>query len=150
MDLPQAWREPAAAARIALIGESFARLLGRPLAPPGPDTVDALWTASDAIVAHGTQADPIFFFGNRAALDLFETTPEAFTAMPSRFSAEASLRAEREEFLARVARDGFADDYSGARISARGRRFTIQGGIVWNLIDADGRVHGQAAAFSVP
>ncbi len=149
MTVPAIFTEPATAPRIALIAESFARLLGRPLVPIG-DPVAALWTAPQAIVAHGTEPDPVFFFGNGAALELFEATPEAFTAMPSRLSAEAELRAEREAFLERVARHGFADAYSGVRISARGRRFTIQGGIVWNLVDADGCVHGQAAAFAVP
>lgn len=150
MELPQAWREPDAAARISLIAESFERLLGRPLVAPGSDPVAALWDAPAAIVAHGTEPDPIFFFGNRAALDLFETTPEEFAAMPSRRSAEAPLRAEREAFLARVAQHGFADDYSGVRISAQGRRFTIRGGTVWNLVDPEGQVHGQAATFAIP
>lgn len=150
MELPPAWREPKAAARIALIATSFERLLGRPLVPTGNDPVGALWQAPDAIVAHGTEADPVFFFGNRAALELFETTPEDFAKMPSRLSAEAPLRAEREAMLARVARDGFVDDYSGVRISARGRRFTVHDGIVWNLVDADGEVDGQAATFAVP
>jgi hypothetical protein len=150
MELPSAWREPRAAARIALIAGSFERLLGRPLVSPGPDAITALWLAQAAIVAHGTEADPVFFFGNRAALELFETTPEAFTGMPSRLSAEAPLRAEREALLARVAAHGFAKDYSGVRISAKGRRFPIHGGIVWNLVDGQGRLHGQAATFAAP
>jgi hypothetical protein len=149
MEIPSAWREPEAAARIALIAESFERLLGPPLVPAGPEPVGALWAAPQAVVAHGTEADPVFFFGNRVALELFETTAEAFVAMPSRLSAEAPLRAEREAFLARVARDGFVDDYSGVRISAKGRRFTIRDGIVWNLVDAAGQVHGQAATFAL-
>jgi hypothetical protein len=150
IELPSAWREPEAAARIALIAESFERLLGRSLVPPGSDVLAALWEAPQAIVAHGTEADPIFFFGNRAALELFETTPEAFAAMPSRLSAEAPLRAEREALLARVAARGFAEGYGGMRISARGRRFFIRGAIIWNLVHADGRVDGQAATFAVP
>lgn len=150
MAIPTIFAEPPTATRIALIAESFARLLGYPLVPAGPDVLEALWAEPQAIVAHGTEADPIFFFGNRAALELFETTPEEFAAMPSRLSAEAPLRAKREAFLARVARDGFADGYSGVRISARGRRFTIRKGIVWNLVDAAGLVHGQAATFRLP
>jgi MEKHLA domain len=120
------------------------------LVPANADPVAALWAAPQAVVAHGTEADPIFFFGNRAALDLFETAPEEFSVMPSRLSAEAPLRAERATFLARVAEHGFVDDYSGVRISAGGRRFTIHGGIVWNLVDAAGQIHGQAATFAVP
>jgi hypothetical protein len=147
MSLPALYSAPAVAARIALIAHSFERLLERPLVPPGGDLVAALWTAPQAIVAHGTEPDPVFFFGNRAALELFETTPEQFTAMPSRLSAEAPLQAEREAFLSQVARKGFVENYSGVRISAQGRRFTIRDGIVWNLVDRGGQVHGQAATF---
>ena len=149
--VPAAYR--AAASRIALVAESFARLLGRPLVPPGNDPGDdiaaALWSAPLAIVAHGAEADPLFFFGNRAALIRFESTVEQFVGMPSRLSAEALLRDERQALLDRVARDGFIDDYAGIRISAQGGRFPIRDAVVWNLIDARGAVHGQAAAFSV-
>lgn len=142
-----AYRAPATAARIALIADSFARLLGRPLADPDADPVCALWQAPAVIVAHGTEPDPRFFFANRAALVRFEATPEQFLGMPSRFSAEAPLREERQALLDRVACDGFIADYAGVRISARGRRFRIEQATVWNLIDPAGAVHGQAACF---
>ncbi|MEO0031526.1 MAG: hypothetical protein RIS94_1284 [Pseudomonadota bacterium] len=137
-------------ARIALIAQSFARLLGRDLVPPGIDPVAALWNAPLVVVAHGTQADPAFFFGNAAALAAFETDVESFTALPSRLSAEPALRDARARFMARVTRDGFVDDYSGWRISQRGRRFLIERGIVWNLVDQAGARHGQAACFTPP
>lgn len=108
-----------------------------------------MWDAPQAIVAHGTEADPLFFFGNRAALTKFETTEAAFIGMPSRLSAEAPLREERQALLERVSRDGFIDDYAGIRISARGTRFRIENAVVWNLIDAAGVRHGQAAMFEV-
>ncbi len=133
--------------RIALIAESFERLTGGSLVDPQPDMAAALWIAPRAIVAHGTQADPIFFYGNRLALTLFETTPAEFIRMPSRLSAEPLLREERARLLDRVTRDGFIDDYAGIRISAKGRRFRIEQAIVWNLVDAEGETHGQAAAF---
>lgn len=147
--IPEGYRTPGTARRIALVAESFARLLGRPLVDPGDDVVAALWHAPFAIVAHGIEADPVFFFGNRAALQAFEASVEAFTAMPSRLSAEAPLRGERQALLDRVSAHGFIDDYAGVRISARGRRFRIENAIVWNLIDADGLRHGQAATFAV-
>jgi hypothetical protein len=139
----------AAAPRIALIAESFRRLLGRPLVPDANDVLSALWDAPLAIVAHGTEADPLFFFGNRAALIRFESTVEQFVGMPSRRSAEAPSRDERQALLDRVARDGFIDDYAGIRISARGFRFPIRDAVVWNLTGPDGAIHGQAAAFAV-
>lgn len=139
---------PVLDARVALIAESYARLLGRPLVE-GADVVGALWNAPHAIVAHGIEDDPIFFFGNRAALAAFETSFEEFSRLPSRLSAEAPLRGERQALLDRVTAHGFIDDYAGIRISAKGRRFRIENAVVWNLIDAEGVRQGQAATFAV-
>jgi hypothetical protein len=141
------YREPSRAARIALLPESYERLLGRSLVEPCADIVAALWEAPFALLAHGTQADPVFFFGNAYALKAFECDVEAFTQMPSRLSAEAPLREERQALLDRVTANGFIDDYAGVRISATGRRFRIGPAVVWNLVDAEGRHHGQAATF---
>ena len=33
------------------------------------------------------------------------------------------------------------------RIARSGRRFVIEDGVIWNLVDRDGILHGQAAAF---
>ncbi|MCW3837336.1 MEKHLA domain-containing protein [Sphingomonas canadensis] len=146
-DLPLGLAEPAMRARLALIAESHLRLTGRALVPAGADPVAALWQAPAAIVAHGTEADPLFFFGNRAALARFAMRFDAFAGLPSRLSAEPLLREERQALLDRVARDGFIADYSGVRIAADGRRFRIEAAVVWNLADAGGGLHGQAAAF---
>lgn len=133
--------------RIALIATSHVRLFGRPLAT-GEDLVAALWSAPDAIVAHGIETDPLFFFANAAALAAFESDLGAFVGMPSRLSAEAPLREERRALLERVSAQGCIDDYAGVRITARGRRFRIDPARVWNLLDDDGACHGQAAAFT--
>ncbi|MCJ2177427.1 MEKHLA domain-containing protein [Novosphingobium album (ex Hu et al. 2023)] len=146
--VPVIYREPERAARIALIAESYARLLGQPLTGEASDVLAALWASPLAIVAHGTETDPIFFFGNAAALTAFETDVEAFTRIPSRLSAEAPLREERQALLDRVTANGFIDDYAGVRISAKGKRFHIGPAVVWNLADAEGRRHGQAACFA--
>jgi len=130
-----------------LILSSYARLTGRALAAPANDPLEALWEAPRAIVAHGIEADPIFFFGNRIALARFEMTPEQFSRTPSRLSAEPLMREERQALLERVTRHGFIDDYAGVRISASGRRFRIEAATVWNLVDGDGAIHGQAATF---
>ena len=149
MTVPDRYREGGAAARIHLIASSFERLLGRPLVARSGDPVRVLWENPRAIVAHGTEPDPLFFFANQAALEQFESDQHRFIGMPSRLSAEAPLRAERQAFLDEVARHGFVANYSGVRISAKGRRFTIRNGIVWNLVDRSGTIHGQAATFEV-
>jgi len=145
--VPALYRDDAT--RIALIVSSYRRLLGRDLVPLSDDPVAALWNAPVAVVAHGVQADPVFFFGNRAALSAFEASVDQFTAMPSRFSAESPLREERQALLDRVTAHGFIDDYRGIRISTTGRRFEIAGAVVWNLVDEAGVRRGQAAAFAI-
>ena len=67
--------------------------------------------------------------------------------MPSRLSAEQPNQEERQRLLARVAEDGYIDDYSGVRISKNGKRFLIQRAVVWNVVDEKGKFHGQAACF---
>ncbi|WP_434513592.1 MEKHLA domain-containing protein [Dechloromonas sp. ARDL1] len=134
--------------RLALIAESYGRLLGRPLVDSGREIALALWEAPRVIVAHGTQDDPVFFYGNRLALQAFEMDFATFAQLPSRYSAEPLAREERARLLERVARDGFIDDYAGIRISANGNRFRIAQAEVWNLVDAAGVIHGQAASFA--
>lgn len=145
--VPEVYRAPETSRRIALVASSFARLLSRPLIQESADVVAALWHAPRAIVAHGMEADPVFFFGNAFALECFESDVEGFTRMPSRLSAEAPLREERQALLERVTAKGFIEDYQGVRITARGRRFRIERAVVWNLVDGDGARHGQAATF---
>ncbi len=137
--------------KLALMVASFERFIGRPLvAASAADLVRSLWDAPFAIVAHGIEADPVFFFGNAASLDLFETDWSTFTAMPSRYSAEAPARAERQRLMECVSTKGFIDDYAGVRISASGRRFRIGPAVVWNILDEAGGCHGQAATFMLP
>lgn len=134
--------------RIEAIALSFMRLTGRPLVEHDNDLFQRLWSSPMAIVAHGTEDDPVFFFGNRTALTLFEMDFAHFTRLPSRLSAEPLLRSERASLLERVTRDGVIHDYAGVRISATGKRFRIEQAAVWNVTGEDGSALGQAAAFS--
>src|SRR4051812_42759017 len=138
----------AAVHRLQLVVSSHQRLTGRPLIDSRePDLWAACWAAPRVIVAHDTQADPVFFYGNELALRCFELDFAAFTRLPLRFSAEPLLRAERDALLARVQAQGFIDDYAGVRIAASGRRFRIEQAVVWNVLDEHGERHGQAATF---
>lgn len=138
-------------ATLRLIVESYQRLTGKPLIPTVPTDANALrtaiWEAPRAIVAHGTEADPIFFYGNRMALDAFEMTEEEFALLPSRLSAEPMAQEARVKLLEKVTQQGYVDGYSGLRIAKSGRRFMITDATVWNLLDEAGRYHGQAAVF---
>jgi PAS domain-containing protein len=134
--------------RLQLIADSYRRLTGRALIADGSDPIAALWSLPQVVLAHGTESDPVFFYGNRKALELFELTPEQIIRMPSRLSAEPLQREAREELLLRVAQHGFIDDYEGIRVSSSGKRFRIKQATVWNLIDHQGKLHGQAATFA--
>lgn len=133
-----------------LLWDSYRKWTGHDLLDLTEETSlrEALFFAPKVILSHGTEEDPILNYGNRAALKLWETDWETFTNTPSRYTAEAMEREERQRFLERVNRFGYIGDYAGIRISRTGRRFWIEGAVVWNLVDAEGTYRGQAAAFS--
>ena len=134
-----------------LLASSYARLLGKALAPDHLSEAEAAtWLYEDApyaILAHNTAPDPVFIYGNKAAQRRFEYDWDEITRLPSRLSAEPLERAERQTLLDKVARDGFLSGYRGVRVAKSGRRFIIEDGIVWELIDRAGKRHGQAATF---
>jgi hypothetical protein len=109
----------------------------------------ALFEAPFALVSHNTDPDPIFNYANRTALDLFEMTWDEFTALPSRLSAEPIHRDERARLMAEVTAKGYIAHYSGIRISKTGKRFRIENAFVWNLLEEDGALYGQAALFTL-
>lgn len=147
-NVPTIYRQPRCIRQLEAMADSFETLLGRPLVAASGDLIEALWSAPFVVVAHGTEDDPLFFFGNARALAVFEIEIQRFVGMPSRLSAEVSRRQERQRLLDSVTRDGYSKDYAGIRISATGRRFAITGGIVWNIRSKDGEALGQAATFS--
>lgn len=131
-----------------LLTDSFRRIVGVALVDEGsgPD-----WLYRDApfvVVAHNTDADPRFVYANKTAQNCFEYPWDEFVTLPSRLSAELPDRAERQRLLDAVTRNGFISDYRGLRIAKSGRRFWIEDGIVWQLVDRDGTLRGQAATFS--
>jgi hypothetical protein len=136
---------------IQLLRTSFHQLTGRNLIDPNlseRDAAKSLYFAPCVLVSHNTAADPIFNYGNRTALDLFELSWTDFTTLPSRKSAEIPDQAARSQLLQEVATKGYIDHYAGIRIASSGRRFQIDGAVVWNLRDQQGVYRGQAATFS--
>ncbi|MDD1621674.1 MAG: MEKHLA domain-containing protein [Methylococcaceae bacterium] len=136
-------------AHVALLLDSYQTLIKRPLfeAVSGLPLVQQVFEAEFALVSHNADADPLFNYGNRTALDLFELPWNEFVGMPSRFSAEPVNRAERERLLAEVCSKGFIDNYSGIRIAKSGKRFMIRQAVVWNVYDDRRNYYGQAACF---
>lgn len=134
-----------------LLGKSFAAVTGRPLlagcAPDDPDFARQLFLSPLPLVSHGTGADPIFCYANRAALTLWAMDWEAFTRLPSRLSAEddPDIQRDRNRFLQQAAERGWVSDYTGIRKAADGRRFRIGETVLWTIRDEDGQPRGQAA-----
>ena len=107
-----------------------------------------LFEASFVLVSHGFESEPIFNYGNRQALKLWQLDWEAFTKLPSRCSAEPVEQSERERMLAQAKNQGFISNCRGIRISSTGKRFFIEDGIIWNVLDEAQRPCGQAATFN--
>jgi hypothetical protein len=134
-----------------LLANSHLALVGKPLISPNMSPEQAArWLYEEApfcVLAHNTEADPRFVYANRTAQRCFEYGWDEFTTLPSRLSAEAPEREERQRLLDMVARQGYSSDYRGVRIAKSGRRFWIENVTVWNLLDHTGEQHGQAAVF---
>jgi PAS domain S-box-containing protein len=140
---------PADARFAELLSSSFERVVGVPLLSghkSGQNLAHLLYeSAPFALLAHDTSPDPLFVYANRMAQHCFEYSWDEFVGMPSRLSAEEPDRAERRRFMDGVRRRGYVDDYRGLRIAKSGRRFWIKDATVWNLVDLDGALRGQAA-----
>ena len=130
---------------------SYRRWVGRDLMAPQKDAIaqsQALFSAPFVVVSHGTQASPIFNYGNQTALDLWEVPWKDFVQMPSNQSVEPDRRAERQQMLEACQKQGFFENYRGIRISRTGRRFGIEQVLIWNVVDEGGDRLGQAATFA--
>ncbi len=134
-----------------LLTGSYFRIVGQRLIPPEQETLNAaLWlyeTAPFCLLAHNTAEDPIFIYGNKMAQACFEYSWGELTSLPSSLSAEQMNRNERRHLLEQVKQKGFATGYRGLRIAKSGRRFWIEDVTVWQLVDAVGALHGQAAIY---
>lgn len=152
MDWQTPWTSPDWIQQSNRMLESYSQLLGDDLLNSS-SSYDAAKRARqlfefDAIVlAHGNQTDPIFSYGNLAALDLWEIDLPTLLTMPSRKSAEPVERTERSEMLTRGLEKGFIADYEGIRISATGKRFLVRNATIWNVFDESEARIGQAATF---
>lgn len=144
------WAEPAWVERTQCLLDSYSRWRGEELIPRSGDPVEqsrSLFDAPFVVVAHGTEADPILNYANRAALTLWETDLATLLRTPSRLTAEPVHREERARLLERTHRDGYVDDYRGIRISPTGNRFRIEQATVWNVLGPHSEPAGQAATF---
>lgn len=134
--------------------ESYKLLTGNDLFPisnieneVGCHNIEKIQNASFVLLSHGFGPDPLFNYANPIGLNLFEINWDDMLKMHSRLSADSVNQSERDHLLNTVSRQGYIDDYSGVRISAKGQRFMIHQAVVWNIIDDKGKYFGQAAMF---
>lgn len=150
------WQQEEVIKRTQLIISSFEHWLGHSLFQekglPDDKTspleiAQQLFEADFIVASHGIESDPIFNYGNQKALDVWELTWEEFIRTPSRKTAEEVEQKERDRLLAETTEKGFCY-FSCIRITSTGKRFQINNGIVWNVIDNQGNFQGQAAIYS--
>jgi hypothetical protein len=139
-----------------LLVQSYESATGKQLVP-GVEIVTAedaharVWSAPFCLLSHGTEASPVFNYGNASALKTFEISWDALLCMESRYTAPPMRREERENLLDRVKRHGFIDNYEGTRITAKGSTFEIKNAVVWEFFcPRSGLRLGQAAMFEPP
>ena len=149
--MPAVWETPVVTGLVRRIVASHQHWTGRQLGALDPEAADlagAAYAAPFALLAHDGGDDPRFVYANRQAQELWELDWSAFIGLPSRLSAEPEQVTERQRLLERARSHGFIDDYHGIRRSRSGRRFRIEQVTLWNVLDAQDRRIGQAAAFS--
>ena len=149
----QPWQQPEIIQLSELILASYRHWLQSELIPPAttPElTAKNLFEAPFVVLAHNTDADPIYTYGNRSALELWERDWEELVQMPSRQSAESSQQAQlvRNQLLADSRSYGYTEGFSGVRVSKSGKRICIEDVILWDLLDSAAQYQGQAAVFS--
>ena len=133
-----------------LLTQSFKTLLGKELTSECSleKMAEKLYNADYVLLSHDGAEDPCFNYANKKAQELFEFNWFEFKGMPSRLSAEADLREERERMLKVATEQGYFTDYKGVRIAKSGKRFHIDKCTVFNLINKEREKIGQAATFS--
>lgn len=107
-----------------------------------------LYNSEFVVLSHDGAKDPCFNYANKKAQELFEFNWDEFQGMPSRLSAEADLREEREKMLSIATKNGFYEGYKGVRIAKSGKRFFIDKCTIFNLLNEKSEKVGQAATFS--
>lgn len=152
MDANQPWLSPDWIQQSERMLNSYRDLLGKSLLPDPSSNEDEraiqLFELNAVVLAHGAQDDPVFCYGNLAAIKLWQIDLATLLTMPSRKSAEPVERSDRSEMLKQGLERGFITDYEGVRISATGKRFMVRNATIWNVLDEAGDRVGQAATFS--
>jgi hypothetical protein len=144
------WQDSAVIRHSQRLLRSFQHWTGKVLLDADGEPVEiarALFEAPFFLASHSMEENPIYNYGNRRALELWQLDWEQFTKLPSRNTTEPADRAERECLLTQTKTQGVGN-WQGVRISSTGKRFFVEDGIIWNVLDERNQMCGQAATFS--
>lgn len=140
-----------------LLDRSLKRLTGRgiydrigvqPSSPKGIYNTVCL-NERFVLISHGTESNPIYNFGNVAALQAFARSWDDIK-FPSAESVVLRSQDEvlRKELMMKVTKNGFVEGASGIRVRGDGKFIKLVDAIVWNCYDMDDSTYvGQAAFF---
>lgn len=132
----------------SILLNSYSRYLGKELIfRTGNAHQDAqnLIQSEWVVLSCNADVDPVLNFANLRALQLWEW--DQMIQTKAKETAEPDERNLREQLLKQVQLNGYAENYTGVRISRTGKRFLIQKACVWNLVSNSGVYLGQSAAF---
>lgn len=151
--MTEPWLQPDIVSHVQLILDNYFRWFGEELiSRDRPPEIQAqiLFESPFVVFSHGTEADPIYHYGSRLGLELWERSWTELLEMPSRRSAESApeIQSERNELLAVSRSYGFKSGFSGIRVTKSRRRVHIEDVKLWDLLDEFGEYRGQAAVFS--
>ena len=136
-------------AHITRLVRSFTVLTGRDLVPydANPSLLaERVQRAPFIIMSRSFERDELPAYGNDLALNLWQQSWDQFTALPmsdeSDASAEEQVMWEQANELALAV--GHADVVSGVLTAGPGRRIRFTRATIWNVLDDDGQIVGQA------
>lgn len=142
---------------VTLLDRSLKRLTGqgifdrigvKPSSPKGIYNTVCL-NERFVLISHGTESNPIYNFGNVAALQAFARSWDDIK-IPSAESVVLRSQDEvlRKELMRKVTENGFVEGASGIRVRGDGKFIKLVDAVVWNCYDADDSTYiGQAAFF---
>lgn len=142
---------------VSLLDRSLKRLTGRGLyermkvQPSSPKGIYNTVCLNErfVLISHGTEANPIYNFGNVAALQAFMRSWHDLM-IPSAESVVLRSQDEtlRNELMQKVTDHGFVEGASGIRVRGDGKFIKLVDAVVWNCYDDDNSTYiGQAAFF---
>ncbi|CAB9507466.1 MEKHLA domain-containing protein [Seminavis robusta] len=99
------------------------------------------------ILSHGIQEDPIYNYGNAAALELFDNTIEDLCQTPSRYSTVESLMDDREQLIQSINTFGHGTIRDATRRTTKEKLFVIATIWIWHVFDDNGTRIGLAALY---